>query len=124
VSGIGSSLPTASAWWPVEETGQAPAGAMALQLAAKQRSPGEHAWLRFHPLNTVLVMDIRGNHQYELHRRCEECHRVLHGVLVGRVGGWLDSGECHLVAAQSLFPLKTPTRLILAHSGAPYRGEG
>jgi hypothetical protein len=108
VCGIGSSPPTGSAWWPVEETGQAGAGAMVLQLAAEQHSHGENAWSHSHALNTVLAMDMHDNHRCGRHTRGVPCHHVQFAVLAGRGGGSLDSVACHLVAAQSLFPQRCP----------------
>jgi hypothetical protein len=81
---------------------------MALRLAAQQHSPGEHAWSHSHALNTALAMGMHDNHRCERHTRHGPCHHVQFAVLADRVGGSLDSVECRLVAAQSLFPQRCP----------------
>jgi hypothetical protein len=81
---------------------------MALRLAAEPHSHGEDAWSHSHALNTVLAGDMHDNHRCERQTRRVPCHYVPFAVLAGRVGGSLDSAECHLVAAQSLFPQRCP----------------
>jgi len=51
---------------------------------------------------------MHDNHRCERHTRHVPCHHVQFAVLADRVGGSLDSAECHLVAAQSLFPQRCP----------------
>ncbi len=76
---------------------------MVLQLAAKERSHGEHASSHCHELNTVLAVDTHDNHQCELRIQRAECRHVLHDVLAGRAGDSQDSATCRLAVAQSLF---------------------
>lgn len=82
--------------------------AMALRLAAQQHSPGENAWSHSHALNTAHAWGMHDNHRCERHTRHGPYHHVQFAVLADRVGGSLGSAECHLVAAQSLFPQRCP----------------